>query len=274
MNQEINLRTLIGSPVLGVAANYSHADKTNVYICGVEISANDSLLLSFPKGHQLNIGDKITLHLDNRTGVDEYDAELRVYRGSYKGLVTRIQKTKALVKPIEFEIYYGNTIVYRYIQDSYHHPADSRAEQELPVTPLKELPAPDIRESDNKIGVLVTKAQEQPHTTVLAFLSSSEDDIFFITFPETFKSKLLKRNHSCHFAIDSRAVFTYTKAIEWNYSIIEADTYQIPKSHFLFEPIREAFVQKNPWEVGFFSHPNVELYHLKPRTVVCPTQAK
>ncbi len=272
MAQQSNLISFIGSPVLGVAANYSH--KTDVYICGVEIRDNDDLVLTFPKGHQLVAGDKITLHLDNRTGVDEYDADLRVYRGSYKGQVTKVHDNQVLVTPVEFEIYYGVTVVYRFAEQDYEHPFDNRALNELPVTPLTELPIPDLREVDNKIGVLVTQAKSQPHTTVLAFLSSDDDDIFFITFPETFKSKLLKRDHHCHFAIDSRAVFTYTQAIEWNYTIIEADAYQIPQSHHLFEPIREAFVQKNPWEVGFFSHPQIELYHLKPRKVVCPTHAE
>lgn len=272
MPPHTNLLSFIGSPVLGVAASYS--SKTDVYICGVEIRDNDDLVLTFPKGHQLAVGQKITLHLDNRTGVDEYDAELRVYRGSYKGLVTKVQDNQVLVKPIEFEIYYGVSVIYRFAEQAYEHPIDERVQRELPITPLTELPIPDLREVENKIGVLVTQAKSQPHTTVLAFLSSADDDIFFITFPETFKSKLLKRDHHCHFAIDSRAVFTYTQAIEWNYTIIEADAYQIPQSHHLFEPIREAFVQKNPWEVGFFSHPQVELYHLKPRKVVCPTHAE
>jgi hypothetical protein len=268
MNQQTNLLSFIDSPVLGVAATYT--DKTNVYICGVDIRANDDLLLTFPKGHQLTVGDNITLHLDNRTGVDEYDAELQVYRCSYKGQIAKVNDAQVLVNPVEFELYHGITVIYQFAQDGYQHPADKRAEIALPITPLSGFPIPDLSEVDNKIGVLVTHAISQPHTTVLAFLSSEEDDIFFITFPETFKSKLLKRDHHCHFAIDSRAVFTYTHAIEWNYSIIEADAYQIPQSHPLFEPIREAFVQKNPWEVGFFSHPQIELYHLKPRKIICP----
>lgn len=271
MISQSNLRMFIGSPVLGIAASYS--SKTDVYICGVEIRDNDELVLTFPKGHQLTVNDKITLHLDNRTGVDEYDAELKVYRGSYKGIVTKAHGNQVLVKPIKFEIYYGVSIIYHFCEPDYEHPFDNRSLNELPITPLTELPMPDLREAENKIGVLVTQAKSQPHTTVLAFLSSDDDDIFFITFPETFKSKLLKRDHYCHFAIDSRAVFTYTQAIEWNYTIIEADAYQIPQAHPLFEPIREAFVQKNPWEVGFFSHPQVEMYHLKPRKVICPTQA-
>lgn len=276
MSSQSSLLSFLGSPLLGVAATYVDpaSKETGVYICGVEIQAGDELLLSFPKGHQLAAGEKITLHLDNRTGVDEYDASLSVYRVSYKGVITRTAPDKVQVTPLQFELWYGNRVVYGFARPDYQHPADERPARELPVTPLTGLPVPDLREVENKIGVLVTRAQSQPHTTVLAFLSSDEDDIFFITFPETFKSQLLKRDGRCHFAIDSRAVFTYTRAIEWNYTIIAADAYQIPQDHPLFEPIRAAFVQKNPWEVGFFSHPQVELYHLKARQVVCPGRAK
>ncbi len=277
MTAHDNLLSFIGSPVLSVAATYVTANqpgKSHVYICGVVIRPDDTLLLTFPKGHQLSAEDLVTLHLDNRTGVDEYDADLRVYRCSYKGRVSKLHDHQVLVTPIEFEVYYGIKVIYRFALPGYQHPQDDRHEHELPVTPLADFPMPDLREVDNKIGVLVTQAASQPHTTVLAFLSSDQDDIFFITFPETFKSKLLKRDHHCYFAIDARAVFTYTQAIEWNYTIIEAEAYQVPASHPQFEPIREAFIQKNPWEVGFFSHPQVELYHLKPLKVVCPTKGK
>lgn len=269
---DMNLRSFLGSPLLGVVANYQNTEAahTNVYIAGVTIEANDHLLVDFPKGHQLQVADRITLHLDNRTGVDEYDATLSVYRASFKGRVSQCRGDRVWVEPVQFELWYGDRVVYQYAEPGYQHPVDGRSDDALPVTPLTHWPTPDLREQDNKIGVLITQAPVQPHTTVLAFLSSDDDDIFFITFPETFKSQLLKRDRRCHFAIDSRAVLTYTQAIEWNYSLIEAEAYQVPHDHALFEPIREAFIEKNPWEVGFFTHPQVELYHLKPLQVVCP----
>lgn len=274
MSIHSNLPSFIGSPVLGIAANYRHNNPhhTFVSVCGVEIRENDELILTFPKGHPLLENDKITVHLDNRTGVDEYDADLHVYRGSYKGQIKQVSANKVHVAPIQFELWYGNRVEYSHALPHYQHPIDDRPILNLPISPLNTFPLPDLQEAENKIGVLVTQAIGQPHTTVMAFLSSEEDDIFFITFPETFKSQLLKKDRYCHFAIDARAVFTYTHAIEWNYSIIEAEAFQIPKENPLFEPIREAFIQKNPWEVGFFSHPQVELYHLKPRKVICPIQ--
>jgi|SRR5690554_269917 len=265
-----SLLTFIGSPQLGVAAAYTATDSTKVYICGVEVQQDESLLLHFPKGHPFTDQQPITVHLDNRTGVDEYDADLLVYRTSYKGVVEQVSDLNIRVRPEHFEVWYGNKIVHSFNSPGYAHPTDARAELSIPVTSLVDVPIPDMRENENKIGVLVTEAQGRPHTTVFAFLSTPSDDIFFISFPTTFKSKLLKRKHYCHFAIDSRATFTYSQAIEWNYSIIEADVYEVPKAHHLFEPIRELFILKNPWEIGFFMAPNVEMYHLKPRRVILP----
>ncbi len=265
-----NLLSFLGSPVLGVASGYSSTGETRVYICGVSIKPDETLELHFPKGHPFTLKQKLTVHLDNRTGVDEYDASLHVYRTAYKGLVSFIDGNTVFLVPRHFELVYGNKVVHSVNASDYQHAQDDRPDMPFAITPLSNEPIPDGREKENKIGVLVTEAMGQPHTTVLAFLSTPCDDIFFISFPNTLKSKLLKRNHYCHFAIDSRAVFTYTHAIEWNYTIIEADAYIVPKEHSLFEPIRTQFVLKNPWEVGFFMAPDVEMYHLKPRRVIMP----
>jgi hypothetical protein len=117
-------------------------------------------------------------------------------------------------------------------------------------------------------------APEQPHTTVLAFLSSEDGDVFFVTLPDSYKARLLRRNPHCFFAIDSRASFSFDRALEWNYSIIEADATLIPSATPLFETIREAFIAKNPWEIAFFTLPNLEMYHLKSAGVVCPGAAR
>ncbi len=78
-----------------------------------------------------------------------------------------------------------------------------------------------LGEHPNKVGVLTTLAAGQPHTTVLAFLSTEDDDIFLISLPNTFKSQVLKREGHCFFTIDERAKFTFEQAIEWNYTIVD-----------------------------------------------------
>ena len=128
---------------------------------------------------------------------------------------------------------------------------------------------PVVKDFVNKVGVLITMAGEQPHTTVLAFLSSVDDDIFLITFPETFKSKLLKRNRHCLFAMDERAHYTFEQAIDWNYTIVEGEAFLVEPGSPLFATIREAFITKNPWEMGFFLREDIEMYHIKRKQLIC-----
>lgn len=269
------LNRYIPSPVVAVATLYNRneKDQVDVYICGANVNGDDSLELIFANGHGMKTGDLITIHLDNRTGVAEYDADLSVYRLSYKGLVHSIEDKSVMVEPEEFQVFYGISVEYEFKRASYAFPVDRRVSKSLPATYLTQMPTSDPDEEENKVGVLVTKAGDRPHTTVMAFLSSTEDDIFFITLPNTFKSQLMKKDNECYFAIDNRATFTFEHAIEWNYSIIKGRVYDIPKDSPLFDQIREAFIAKNPWEVGFFSHPEIEMFHLAAVKVVCPAQA-
>lgn len=268
------LSELIGQRVLGVLGTYGAATNgMDVYICGVHVHSDTELTVTFPKGHQLEAGAWVTLHLDNRTGVSEYDAELQVFRLSYKGKVSQVAPHEVRISAQEYQVFYGASVVKEYRAADYQYPLDERQADELPVSPLQQAPQMDLREQDNKIGVLLTRAERQPHSTVMAFLSSVDDDIFLITFPETFKAQLLSRDNRCYFAIDGRATFAFEVAIEWNYSIISGEMYQVPKHTPLFEQIKEQFICKNPWEVGFFSHPAVVMYHLRPLRVVCPKRA-
>ncbi|MDW6002914.1 hypothetical protein [Vibrio mangrovi] len=268
------LSEFIGRRVLGVLGTYASLSKDmDVYICGVEIVHDTRLKVLFPKGHKLTEHELVTLHLDNRTGVSEYDADLNVFRLSYKGMATIISEYEVIIEAVEYQVFYGMSVVKEYRTEGYQYPDDQRNESPLPISPLTNVPAIDDEEHDNKIGVLLTLSEQQPHTTVMAFLSSVDDDIFFITLPSTFKSKLLKRDNRCYFAIDSRATFTFEQAIEWNYSIIRGEVYQIPKTSPVFAPLQELFITKNPWEMGFFSHPEIEMYHLKALRVVCPKKA-
>lgn len=266
----------IPSPVVMVATSYSMHDLNDidVYICAGEIDHNNELTLSLPHGHKLCVEQKITVHLDNRTGVNEYDAALSVYRLSYKGSVKSVDDTSVVITPLEFQVFYGISIMLEYRHPGYSFPHDERQTKHLTQTALVKMPEIDKEEHENKIGVLITKACIQPHTTVMAFLSSKEDDIFFITLPGTFKSQLLKRDNQCYFAIDNRATFTFERELEWNYSIIKGSVFAIDKATPLFTDIKETFIAKNPWEVGFFSHPDIEMFHIKAQSTICPSRKK
>ena len=106
-------------------------------VAGVNVHDDDSLTLRFPKGHVFFPGTSITVHLDNRTGAEQYDAELRVFRCSYKGLVTGADLDWIQVQPIQFQVFYSFQIVSEFAAPGYEFPKDSRPYQELQPTLLR-----------------------------------------------------------------------------------------------------------------------------------------
>ncbi|MGP1664439.1 MAG: hypothetical protein ACTS5I_00695, partial [Rhodanobacter sp.] len=80
------LRDYLGEQRLGVLASYQPGGTVH-HVVLVYPRRNDGLQVFIPQGHALAIDSLVTVHLDNRSGVDAFDAELRVYRASYKGRV-------------------------------------------------------------------------------------------------------------------------------------------------------------------------------------------
>lgn len=261
------LKDYLGPQLLGVLAAYQGLDTVH-HICVVYPKRSNHLQIFIPKAHRLTAGSLVTLHLDNRTGVDEFDGNLRVYRTSYKGRIVDAEESWITVEPVEYMLFHGVSAVETYREESYAFPQDDRPIKALAPSDLVHFPNVESKDHPNKVGVLTTLAQGQPHTTVLAFLSTEADDIFLISMPGTFKSQVLKREPHCFFTIDERAKFTFEQAIEWNYTIIEALAQVVEKASPIYERIRNEFILKNPWEAGFFLSPEIEMFHLKKLSIV------
>lgn len=261
------LKDYLGEQLLGVLASYQ--PKGIVHHIGVVYPRRDDQLQVFiPKGHALGPGSRVTLHLDNRTGVDEIDADLRVYRTSYKGRVIHSDESWITLEPIEYMLIHGSRVVDERRAPGYEFPSDTRAAVRLPDSPLEQLGPIQEKEHHNKVGILTTMARDQPHTTVLAFLNTEADDVFVISTPDTFKMQLLQRDPRCFFIIDERAKFTFEQAIEWNYTILETQAHRVPPTSPVYEQVRTAFVLKNPWEAGFFRLDGLEMVHLACKAMV------
>lgn len=260
------LRDYLGEQRLGILASYQPGGIVHHVVLAYP-GRDDGLQVFVPRGHQLGVGSLVTLHLDNRTGVDEFDAELRVYRASYKGRVIQAEDNWLRLAPVEFALIHGIEAVASYREEGYAYPLDARPAQALPRSPLTTLGALESKDHENKIGVLTTLAQGQPHTTVLAFLSTENDDIFLICVPDTFKLAVLAREPRCFFTIDERAKFTFEQSIHWNYTILETRAHVVPPEAPLYEEVRTAFILKNPWEASFFAIPGLTMLHL-PRGAV------
>jgi len=256
-----------------IVAGY-RGEETAVLVAAALIGEDDGLSLSFPKGHPFEAGDRVTVHLDDRTGVEIYSAELLVHRCSYKGLVVSAGAEELRVKAEEYTLIHGSRVLIAFKSPGYDHPRDPRPMiQEKAPRPGKARGRSDPREDANKLGVWITRGVERPHTTVMAFLSSEADDIFLISQAGSFKSSLIHRDRRCHFAIDHRANWNFEKRYEWNYTIVRAEARIIPRGDPRFAGIQAEFVEKNPWEIVFFTDPSIELFHLEPLAIECPERS-
>lgn len=144
----MNLVHYLGKQTLGVLACYQQG-KVVMHICGVYPRTNNALRVFFPKGHALAVGDVATLHLDNRTGVDQFDANISVYRASYKGRVVEVDEDWVLLEQRECQVMYGLSCVLDIRAPDYHYPQDTREERAVPFTPLNALPETEHHDFTN-----------------------------------------------------------------------------------------------------------------------------
>lgn len=264
----IRLRDYLPERTYSVASAYSK-DRIVAQVAACAIRSDSSLLLQFPKPHRFSAGDRVTVHLDNRTGVESLDINLRVYRASYRGIVAAVQDDLVEVELVHYQLFFGNRVVAEEKAQGYSYPPDDRPEAPIPPSSLDRTIFPDEREAENKLGVWITRAQLWPHSTVMAFLSSREDDIFLISHRDNYKSSLIHRDRRCCFAIDHRATFLFERAVDWNFTVLEAEASLIGQDSPLFGRVQAEFVRKNPWEEPFFTDSHVELFHLKPLGILC-----
>lgn len=260
----------IGREQLGVVAAWTPAG-ARLGVARVAVGADDALELFVEDCLDLEEGHAVTVHLDNRTGVEEYDADLKVYRSSYKGRIARVSSGKMVVKPEHFELVYGVTPVASWSAPGYDHPplaAETDAVQPGdPVPPFGAAP----EDAYNSVGVLVTAAPVRPHTTLMAFHAMTDDRIFLVTWRGSLKYRLLQRDARCWFAIDNRNTFTFEKHPKFNYTIIETHARLVAGDHPRHDEVVQRFLEKNPFEQGFFLHPEAVVLYLEPVKVVHPT---
>lgn len=261
------LRRFLSSQLVGVCAGFK-GNKVVAAVAAVTLGSDDSLKLAFPKRNPFLAGEKVTVHLDDRTGSEVFSVEQRVHRVSYRGRLVASAGAEAFLVPEDFELVYGSRTAARYRSPDFIPAEDHRRPHPLADSPLTATALTDENERSNKLGVLITRSVDRPHTTVMAFLNSQNDDIFLITKRDTYKYHNLEKDPSCVFALDHRASFLFERQVEWNYTIFEAKARRVPREQPLFQVVQAEFVAKNPWEEPFFSDPQAEMLHLVPQRIV------
>lgn len=257
------LRDYLPRNTYGVVGTY-HQDDLVAAVAGVSIDDSDGLLLQFPHSHGFCTADLVTVQLDNRLAVRTVTPDLPIHRTSYKGVVTKAAPGFVEVRPVQFQVFFSDRMVEEFRAPGYTFPVDQR-----PEAPLRESPhGPEfvVRDDDasTNLGVLFTRAPERPHSTVMAFLSAGKGDVFLVTQPHTFKAHNLFRNGQVVFAVDYRDSYDLDKPLDWAYRLLPMHAYRITADRPLYRRVTEAFLQKNPWNAGFFAAPGAVVLHLAP----------
>lgn len=268
------LKKVLPTRLVGVCAGYR--DQALVAaVAAVTLKDSDGLVLDFPKTNPFREGDAVTVHLDDRLGSEIYSVELRVHRMSWRGRIASVKGLRADAVALDGEVIYGTRVVAEVRTPGYQRAADPRPDRPLEASGLTRAPLADEGERSNKLGVLITRGADRPHTTVMAFLSTRADDVFLVTMRNSFKYQLLLKDPRTAFALDHRASFVFERQVDWNYTILETRARRIDRGSTLFGALQAEFVAKNPWEEAFFSHPEAEMLHLEPlrivqQDVLCP----
>ncbi len=260
------LRDFLPRNTYAVVASYRGSDLV-VVVAAAMIDDDDGLLLQFTHDHALAVGDAVTVQLDSRMDVARITPELPIYRTSLKGDVVGVDRGTAQVRPQQFEIYYSDKRVGRYQAPGFQFFPDPRPSRALGSSALEGVSGLSDLEAKESLGVLVTRGPQRPHSTVMAFLSSDRGDIFFVTDPASFKAQNLQRDNRAVFAVDFRASYDLEKPLDWSYRIQPVTAALVPPTRPLYGQIRKLFLEKNPWNMNFFTAPNSILVHLDPQAV-------
>lgn len=99
------LRDFLPKQTFSVVSAYS-GDGIIAQVAACDIHEDSSLSLRFPKWHSFAVGNRVTVHLDNRTGVETLDIHMRVYRASYRGMVTAVSGYSIEVALVYCQLFY------------------------------------------------------------------------------------------------------------------------------------------------------------------------
>jgi len=258
------LRDYLPRHTYGIVGTY-HDGQLVTAVAAVAIDDSDALVLQFPGPHPFRLEDRVTVQLDNRREVPRLTEELPVHRTSYKGTVSAVTAEFVEVCPVEFQIVHSDQLLQDYRAPGYEFPADPR-----PLIALKESPHalglhPRQDDAEADLGVLLTRAPERPHTTVMAFLSAGAGDVFLVTRPQSYKAHNLFRDPHVVFAVDYRHTYDLSRPLDWAYRLLPMKAYRISAGRELHTEVTETFLRKNPWNAGFFAAPGAILLHLAPQ---------
>jgi general stress protein 26 len=115
-----------------------------------------------------------------------------------------------------------------------------------------------------QVAILVTQGEQWPTATMQAFAETPEFDLLFIMNDASEKFKnLLEHPHVTVF-LDAREKGK-VETFEISRVLLQGIAVEVPRDGAEWEPLKNIFLKKSPFEAPFFKYPTLRMMRVKPK---------
>jgi len=114
-----------------------------------------------------------------------------------------------------------------------------------------------------QVAILVTQGDQWPTATMQAFAETPELDLLFIMNDATEKFQNLLKHPQVTVFLDAREKGK-VETFEISRVLIQGVAIEIARDGAEWEPMKEIFLKKSPFEAPFFKYPTLRMVRVKP----------
>ena len=115
-----------------------------------------------------------------------------------------------------------------------------------------------------QVAILVTQGEQWPTATMQAFAETPEFDLLFIMNDATEKFQNLLRHPYVSVFLDAREKGK-VETFEISRVLIQGVASEVARDGAEWEPMKEIFLKKSPFEAPFFKYPTLRMMRVRPK---------
>ena len=115
-----------------------------------------------------------------------------------------------------------------------------------------------------RVAILVTQGEQWPTATLQAFAETPEFDLLFIMNDGSEKFQNLLKHPYVTVYLDAREKGK-VETFEISRVLIQGIAGEIARDDAEWEPLKETFLKKSPFEAPFFKYPTLRMMRVRPR---------
>jgi len=118
--------------------------------------------------------------------------------------------------------------------------------------------------SEVQVAILVTQGEQWPTATMQAFAETPEFDLLFIMNDGSEKFQNLLKHPYVTVYLDAREKGK-VETFEISRVLIQGVASEIARDGAEWEPLKEIFLKKSPFEAPFFKYPTLRMMRVRPK---------